>query len=376
MRITPSTVSVIMPVYNSAEYVGEAIESILNQTLRDFELIIVDDGSIDGSPDILERYRRKDDRIHILRQENSGISAARNLAIKNASGKYIALMDSDDISLPERLAGQVALMESRPEVGLCGARCSFFGDKGEYVGVCPPQDSKKLKCSMLFLISVSNTSLMMRRELMTEHNLSYNTDYPVGEDYELLSRFLPHCEVANIPEVLMKIRTRDSSITRRRSDEEHYRLLSKTHAKLLSFLGIEPSEEELRLHLSLCTHVFPPTSHDDVNALEQWLIRLIAANDRDEVFDRKALAEQLSLCWYSACFRASGMGWWVWRKFNRSELPQSAKPPLRHRLMLALVCLLRLRQSLVLTMWRSRALDSLPLGKLFKHTLRRLVVIH
>lgn len=376
MRISSPMVSVIMPVYNSVEYVGEAIESILNQTLRDFELIIVDDGSTDGSPDILEHYRRKDDRIHILRQENSGISASRNRGIECATGKYIALMDSDDVSLPERLARQVALMESRADVGLCGVRCSFFGDKGEYVGVCPPTDSKRLKCKMLFLISVSNTSLMIRRDLMVKHGLCYNTDFPVTEDYELLTRLLPYCEVANIPGVLMRIRMRESSITRQWSDNEHYRFMSQAHRNVLSYLGIEPSEEELQLHVSLCTHVFPPGSLQDVNALERWLLKLIAANGPAKMFDRKALAEELSLRWYSACFRASGMGWRVWQAFNRSELLELAKPPLRLRLVLVLACLLRLRQSLVLTMWRSRALDSFPLGKLFKHTLRRLVVIH
>jgi len=371
-----STVSVIMPVYNSAKYLEEAMESVLEQTFRDFEFIIVDDGSTDGSSDILQRYAKLDSRIRILSQENKGISASRNRAMENAAGKYIALMDSDDISLPDRLARQMAFMEAHPEVGVCGVRCSFFGDKGEFVGVCPPSDPKQLKCRMLFLITISNTCVMMRRDLLVAHGIRYDSSLDVTEDYELLSRLLPRCEIANIPEVLMKIRTHSSSITRRRPQEEHFRSISEVHKRLLPILGIEPSDQELQMHLSLCTHDFPPESREDVDALEHWLCRLVEANNRAKVFDEKALAVELSDRWYSACFRASGLGWWVWEKFSQSQLLAAAKPPLRYRVVLALVCLLKLRAGLAIRVWRSEALDSFALSRFLKQVMRRLVVIH
>ncbi|MDO8586167.1 MAG: glycosyltransferase family A protein [Armatimonadota bacterium] len=314
------TVSVVMAVYNSAEYLPEAIDSILNQSFQDFELLAVDDGSTDGSADILARYEKQDSRVRVLRQENSGIAASRNNALRHARGNYVAVMDSDDVSLPDRLAKQVALLENNPEIGFCGVSCSFFGDLGEFVGACPPTDPRKLKCRMLFLMTISNTSIMMRRELIAKHSLYYDAGFPVGEDYDLITRLLPHCEPANIPEVLMKIRTHADSITRRYSDEECYRYLSTIHGRFLRIMGIEPSDKELAIHLSMCTHAFPPKSLEDLDDLERWLFRLIDANEKAAIFDREELSALLAERWISMCAMTDVFLLAKWRKFRSSEL--------------------------------------------------------
>ena len=100
-------VSVVMSVFNSEEYVSKAIESILNQTFNDFEFIIVNDGSVDGTPDILEKYGKNDKRIKIITHENKGLTKCLNIGINNSSGKYIARQDADDFSYPERIENQV-----------------------------------------------------------------------------------------------------------------------------------------------------------------------------------------------------------------------------------------------------------------------------
>lgn len=313
-------VSVVMAVYNSEKYLHEAVDSILSQTFSDFELLAVDDGSTDGSADILAQYEKQDSRVRMLRQPNSGVATARNKAFEQAKGKYIALMDSDDISLPDRLAGQVALLENNPDIGFCGVRCSFFGDLGEFVGACPPVDPERLKCRMLFLTTVSNTSIMMRRDLVVKHNLYYDTSFAVTEDYELITRFLPHCGVANIPEVLMKIRTCSQSITRRYPDEVHYKNLSIVHSKFVRVMGIEPSDEELALHLSMCTRAFPLQSLAELDSLENWLFRLLDANRKTHIFDQNALTELLAEQWVSACAYSNIFLLPKWKKFSRSEL--------------------------------------------------------
>ncbi len=118
MPIIP-LLSVVMATYNRSDLVGRAIESILNQTYNDFELIIVDDGSIDGTPQILQKYTAKDKRIILLQQNNQGLAAARNAAVDKAQGKYIAFMDDDDVSAPNRLDKQVTFLEKYPDYDAC-----------------------------------------------------------------------------------------------------------------------------------------------------------------------------------------------------------------------------------------------------------------
>ncbi len=118
MPIIP-LLSVVMATYNRSDLVGRAIESILNQTYNDFELIIVDDGSTDGTPQILQKYAAKDKRIILLQQNNQGLAAARNTAVYKAQGKYIAFMDDDDVSAPNRLDKQVTFLEKYPDYDAC-----------------------------------------------------------------------------------------------------------------------------------------------------------------------------------------------------------------------------------------------------------------
>src|SRR6266849_5646808 len=114
----PRLISVVMAVYNSAAVVGEAIESVLDQTFGDFEFIIIDDGSTDSSGEILREYARRDGRINLYAQGNSGLIASLNRGCRLAKGRYIARMDADDISLPTRLEKQFRYLEAHPEVGV------------------------------------------------------------------------------------------------------------------------------------------------------------------------------------------------------------------------------------------------------------------
>ncbi len=163
-------VSVVMPVYNTAEYVAEAVDSILKQTLSDLELIIIDDGSTDASPAILDQIQKADERVHVIHQQNQGIVGALNRGLKLAGGEYIARMDGDDISLPDRLAVQVAFMDRHPNVGICGTACRLFGDTSGLSWTTTDPD--EIASRLIFWPCMSHPTVMMRRDLVVSEEFA------------------------------------------------------------------------------------------------------------------------------------------------------------------------------------------------------------
>jgi glycosyltransferase involved in cell wall biosynthesis len=200
-------VSVIMAVYNGERYLKEAIDSILSQTFSDFELLIVNDGSTDRTKDILKEY--DDPRIRILSQSNKGCIAARHLAIKNARGKYLAIMDSDDIALQERLSKTAAYLDSHNDVVLVG---TAYITRNELTGTdridIPPTEDHVLKRCLLRYDPFKDPTNLIRADAFKKAG-GYKIDR--GFDYELYSRLARFGKLANIGEVLL--------ITRQHADQ-------------------------------------------------------------------------------------------------------------------------------------------------------------
>jgi glycosyltransferase involved in cell wall biosynthesis len=138
MRKQEPLISVVMPVYNAAQYLREAIDSILNQTFRDFEFIIINDGSTDRSLEIIQSYN--DDRIRLINQKNTGLAKALNNGIAIAKSDFIARMDADDISIPERLTSQFSFLESNVDVVAVGSNAEVIDKEGNHV-YCTAQPS-------------------------------------------------------------------------------------------------------------------------------------------------------------------------------------------------------------------------------------------
>ena len=164
MIATPK-ISVVMPVYNADAFLNDAVESVLNQSFRDFEFVIVNDGSSDKTCSILEKYASEDDRIRIFHQENLGMIAALNRGCLMARGKYIARMDADDISYSDRLKKQFVYLERHPQVGILGTWIRKLKDGLPSESWCPPTDSKVLKWTLYFGVNVAHPSVLMRREI-------------------------------------------------------------------------------------------------------------------------------------------------------------------------------------------------------------------
>ena len=194
------SISVLMPVYNTKEvYLRASIESILNQTFTDFELIIVNDGSTNNAEEVVLSY--KDDRIKYFKQENQGIVGALNNAWSKASGKYIARMDSDDIAYPERFAKQIKFLEENPEYSLVGSWAKIIPSNNV---IKLPQDIKimDLLADCMFI----HPSIMFNKADFEKFNLQYETGFEYAEDYCMYARAIKHLKMTNLQEVLLDYR--------------------------------------------------------------------------------------------------------------------------------------------------------------------------
>lgn len=212
-------VSLILSVYNNQRWVESAARSVLAQTFRDLELICVDDGSTDGSPAILKRLARDDDRVRIITQPNGGVARAGNAGLFAARGDLIARLDSDDLALPDRIARQVAFMDAHPRVALLGTDYALIDDGNRFLTIHhQPQDDATLQDWLLSgLIPIAHTSCMFRREAAIAVG-GYDGDFESAEDLDLYLRLGEAGEIACLPEVLTHYRQHANSISETRQD--------------------------------------------------------------------------------------------------------------------------------------------------------------
>jgi len=205
-------VSVVMPVYNAEKYLPEAIESILSQSFADFEFIIINDGSTDGTPAILDFCRSRDGRIRLYHQNNQGVVAALNLGCRIASGKYIARMDADDISLNSRLEKQVSYLERHTDVGVLGTWIEYIDWMGRNVGYWyTPITAGGIRWALLFGNCVAHPSVLMRKALIEECGF-YRREALHVEDYDLWLRVAKGTKIRNLPEILVRRRHLETGI--------------------------------------------------------------------------------------------------------------------------------------------------------------------
>lgn len=213
-------VSVIMSVYNGSATLGTAIETILHQSFTDLELIVINDGSTDGTLEILERYARQDPRVRIIDQENKGLTKALNSGIKKARGRYIARQDVDDFSYAGRLKVQYEFMEVHPEVVLLGANCdsAYPGGMSLEWGWEPPET---LAQSVFYKTPFAHSTAFFRTE--TIRNLGgYDESYSTAQDMELWMRFAKTGNISMISQPLLQRTILPSSISVKRRWRQFY----------------------------------------------------------------------------------------------------------------------------------------------------------
>jgi glycosyltransferase involved in cell wall biosynthesis len=192
-------VSVVIPVYNGAGTVARAAGSVLGQSLREIELVVVDDGSTDATPDVLAEIR--DPRLRVLRQANGGRSRARNAAIRAARAPYVAMLDADDVAYPERLARQAAFLDGRPDVALCGTWAYRIEPDGSRHEWRQPVAADAIRRAMLRSNCFIHSTIMARKRVLEEFG-GYDESLDFSEDYDLFLRIAARYATANLPETL------------------------------------------------------------------------------------------------------------------------------------------------------------------------------
>lgn len=225
-------ISVIMSVYNGEKYLREAIESILNQTFADFEFLIVNDGSTDGSLEIIQSY--PDERIRVINNEqNIGLTKSLNRAIRQARGEFIARQDADDISLPNRFEEQIKYFDQHPETAMLGTSKYVIDEDGKIlrqeIALLKPRSKNLLKTNVL-----THGAVMFRKTIVDELG-AYNEVLRYSQDYELWLRIAKHYEVRNLRQQLYKSRSHSANI----------RLMNWEEATLYHLLALRLGRGEL-----------------------------------------------------------------------------------------------------------------------------------
>ncbi|MBV8781276.1 MAG: glycosyltransferase [Phycisphaerae bacterium] len=207
-------ISVVLPVYNSAPYIAKAVESILAQTFTDFELIIVNDGSTDGTEAILRKFEKQDSRIRLISRPNTGYIIALNEALGLARGELVARMDGDDISLPRRFERQVAFLREHPDVNVVGGRVEIIDSSGRLI-LRPetPLHDAELQAALLEGRNVmGHPSIMARRQAIVDCGGYDGATWP-AEDLDLWLRMGERGKLACVPQFVLRYREHEKSIS-------------------------------------------------------------------------------------------------------------------------------------------------------------------
>jgi hypothetical protein len=293
------TVSVLMPVYNGEHYLREAMDSIFEQTLTDYEFLIIDDGSNDESANIIRSYR--DSRIVFMQNDqNRGLVYSLNRGLQYARGEYIARMDQDDISLSTRLTSQVEYMDTHPQIGLCGTWMEVMGDRSGQI-MKYHHDCDDIKCLLLFVSVVAHPTVIMRRNVLADSLLQYSDTFQHAEDYELWLRLSRKTNITNLNEVLLKYRISPGQITQKHRSEQ-LQCHMRVQVEAIKILGFEPSPKEQQVHAALSFNSDIP--HPEyIKDAAQWLLKLQARNDSSKCYPEPAFTKILRHYWGAACRR-------------------------------------------------------------------------
>ena len=274
-------ISIVMPTYNTpVEYLKEAVESILQQTFSDFEFIIVDDcSSLEESIQYLQTLN--DPRVKILRNsENLGITKSLNIGLREAAGKYIARMDSDDISLPERLEKQYAFMELHSDAVFCATYVENFGDQNG-IRRCDTRDLEWFRIKLLFdNYGPAHPSVMYRRDILLKQSLFYDERIRYSQDYMMFVNASRIGAVYCMEEVLVRYRVHKGQVSSAEAEEQR-----KCHDFVLR-------EQIIRLLGDVSPHIGEKHRRFSENNFltdesGQWFTKLIAANDEKRVYDKE-----------------------------------------------------------------------------------------
>lgn len=308
-------VSVLMPAYNAERYLKKAIDSILMQSFPDFEFIIIDDGSNDRTPEILSHYR--DRRVVCVRYEtNKGLIHALNHGLKLARGRFIARQDADDISLPNRLATQIKILNEQSNLVIVGSACHVIDEAGNSLRVrYSPMTDTAIRWQTLFHNSFVHTSVMFRVDTIRQHGLHYNPQHIGAEDYGLWSQLLNYGQGLNITIPLVKYRRHCRQVSELVAEEQ------MTNAERISQSNLErfgfPVEQETLRILRAWQFKFPRPLNRNEMSLYSARLPILEFFEKQLKIDAKT-ARILRRDWIKHTLR--GIRASQWRDLYKSKL--------------------------------------------------------
>jgi glycosyltransferase involved in cell wall biosynthesis len=293
--------AVLIPVYNCAAYVREALDSILNQTFADFTVFVVDDCSTDQTIATIEAI--DDPRIKLIRRsENSGIVDTMNIGL-DAIGNYyefIARMDGDDISVATRFEKQLKYLQEHPDVGVVSTWYQMF-DQVDEIGKFKT-DPNDIKAHAIAKSPLCHAAAMMRTSLLVDNDIKYRTLYRHCEDYDLWYRLMPLTEFAILPELLYEYRITGGNVTLRRKEEKDQMSFNFMRDVILKDLAIEASQVELYYHAGRWEYI-PEFTAETVGGYRAWLDQLIAQNGKLKVYPVEETRVYLEELWDNFFYR-------------------------------------------------------------------------
>lgn len=278
-------ISVLIPAYNSGRYIHDTLRSVLEQTFQDFEVIVVDDGSTDGTYEVLLDYARRDPRIRVVRNDHGGISRALNRGLEVATRPWIARLDHDDMALPERFARQLAAAARNPEVILWGTYSRHMNHLDELVGYgeAGPTTEREFQRQRRTgeVITVIQPSCLYRRDIALRIG-GYDPNFDGAEDIDFVSRMAPHGSIRVLPEYLTITRIHAKSMTANHSSRQtlyYHFIRARNRARLAggdltfdAYLDQLDRRIDLRLRTMIHTHWWLNYKNAQVHLVEhRWL---------------------------------------------------------------------------------------------------------
>lgn len=309
------SITVLMPVYNASAYLKEAIDSVLSQTFKNFELLLINDGSTDNSEEIILSY--SDKRIRYFKNEkNLGLIATLNKGIELIETPYIVRADADDINYPERLQTQYDFMEKNPAIALCGSWFEIIGDRIGFVKYVENHNEIILK--MLYQCHFCHPTIILRKEMIDIFEIKFDPIFIHAEDYDFFTRIAEKFPVANIQKVLVKYRIHSGSVSahnKKIQDENSFKIKQRLFKKI----GIIINEQALSLYQKIAQHEYE-TAPDFIENSKQLLEKMVSANDTTLYFEKEFFRQHIGRLWFNTVYNATPINASRYKVFHSSFL--------------------------------------------------------
>ena len=280
-----------MGVHNEQEdYLRAALNSIFNQTYKNIEIIIIDDASDPNCKSTIEDLCKDKSNVKVIHNDlNLGLTKSLNKGLDVASGEFIARMDADDISLPERFKKQIDFLEKNRDIDIVGTGVVSFGEETKFMSPPNGYDNDEAQCNLFFSSTLCHPSVMIRKKFLEAHDLRYDEKVKKAQDYDMWERCSVYGKIAVIKEVLLYYRIHSKQISStNRADQ--YLSAKNIHIRRLRRIGISPSEKEYRCHELLASGVDENIS---TNEVEQWVNKVLLNNERSGLVAPKIMLRNL-----------------------------------------------------------------------------------